>query len=50
MDPKFPYLFYTNETKQKHHELTFLQSDGDVFILCAQDRHIHFKYKMTQTS
>jgi hypothetical protein len=51
-DPKFPYLFDMNETKQKHHELIFLQSEGDVFILRAQDRHIfnHFKYKMMQTS
>jgi hypothetical protein len=23
-DPKFPYLFYMNEAKQKHDELTFL--------------------------
>jgi hypothetical protein len=23
-DPKFPYLFYTNEAKQKHNESTFL--------------------------
>jgi hypothetical protein len=28
-----------NETKQKHNELTFLRSEGGVFILCAQDRH-----------
>ncbi len=38
-DPKFPYLFYTNEVKQKHHELTFVQSERDVFILHAQKRH-----------
>ncbi len=38
-DPKFPYLFYTNEVKQKHNALAFLQSEGDVFILQAQDRH-----------
>jgi hypothetical protein len=38
-DPKFPYLFYTNEAKQKHNEKAFLRSEGDVFILCAQDRH-----------
>jgi hypothetical protein len=38
-DPKFPYLFYTNEVKQKHNASAFLQSEGDVFILCAQDRH-----------
>jgi hypothetical protein len=38
-DPKFPYLFYTNEVKQKHNESTFLRSEGDVFILCAQDKH-----------
>jgi hypothetical protein len=28
-----------NETKQEHNESTFLLSEGDVFILCAQDRH-----------
>jgi uncharacterized protein YdeI (YjbR/CyaY-like superfamily) len=28
---KFPYLFYTNEAKQKHNELTFFQNEGDVF-------------------
>ncbi len=39
IDPKFPYLFYTNETKQKRNELIFLRSEGDVFILHAQDRH-----------
>jgi hypothetical protein len=38
-DPKFPYLFYKNEAKQKHNESFFLQNEGDVFILCAQDRH-----------
>ncbi len=38
-DLKFPYLFYMNETKQKQNESTFLQNEGDVFILCAQDRH-----------
>jgi hypothetical protein len=38
-DPKFPYLFYTNEAKQKHNESIFLQSERDVFILHAQDRH-----------
>jgi hypothetical protein len=31
--------FYTNEAKQKHNESTFLQSEGGVFILHAQDRH-----------
>jgi hypothetical protein len=30
-DPKFPYLFYTNEAKQKHNESTFFQNEGDVF-------------------
>jgi hypothetical protein len=34
-DPKFPYLFYTNETKQKHNELAFFRIEEDVFILCA---------------
>jgi len=34
-DPKFPLLFYTNETKQKQNELAFLQNEGDVFILHA---------------
>ncbi len=38
-DPNFPYLFYMNEAKQKHNESTFLQSERDVFILHAQDRH-----------
>ncbi len=37
-DPKFPYLFYTDETNKKHNESTF-QNEGDVFILCAQDKH-----------
>jgi len=30
-DPKISYLFDMNETKQKHKELTFFQSEGDVF-------------------
>jgi hypothetical protein len=34
-DPKFSYLFYMNETKQKHNESTFLWGEGDVFILHA---------------
>jgi hypothetical protein len=34
-DPKFPHLFYMNETKQKHNELGFLWSEMDVFILHA---------------
>jgi hypothetical protein len=38
-DPNFPYLFYTNEVKQKHNEKAFLRSEGDVFILRAQNRH-----------
>ncbi len=38
-DLKFPYLFYMNEAKQNQNESTFLQSERDVFILCAQDRH-----------
>jgi hypothetical protein len=38
-DPKFPCLFYTKEAKQKHNESAFIQSEGDVFILHAQDRH-----------
>jgi hypothetical protein len=28
-----------NEAKQKDNESAFLRSEGDVFILCAQDRH-----------
>jgi hypothetical protein len=28
-----------NETKQKHNELAFFRSEGDVFILHAQDKH-----------
>jgi hypothetical protein len=38
-DPKFPYLFYTNEARLKHNELTFLQSDGDVYIFHVEDKH-----------
>ncbi len=38
-DPKLSYLFYTNQANQKHNESTFLQSEGDVFILCAQYKH-----------
>jgi hypothetical protein len=38
-DPKFPYLFYTNEAKQNHNESVFLWNERDVFILHAQDRH-----------
>ncbi len=38
-DPKFPHLFYMNEAKQKHNESTFLRSEGDVFIVRAQDIH-----------
>ncbi len=38
-NPNFPYLFYMNETKQKHNESTFLWNEGDVFILRAQNRH-----------
>jgi hypothetical protein len=38
-DPKLPYSFYTNETRLKHNESTFLQSDGNVCIFCAQDKH-----------
>ncbi len=37
-DLKLSYLFYMNETKQNHNESAFLQSEGDVFILCEQDR------------
>jgi hypothetical protein len=49
-DWKFPYLFYTNEAKQKHNGSTFLQNEGDVFISCAQVyimMHVlnHFNYK-----
>jgi len=39
-DPKFSYLFYMNETKQKYNEWAFLRSERDVFILRAQDRHL----------
>jgi hypothetical protein len=28
-----------NEAKQKHNESTFFRNEGDVFILCAQDKH-----------
>jgi hypothetical protein len=38
-DLKFPYVFYTNEAKQKHNESTFLRNERDVFILRAQYRH-----------
>ncbi len=38
-DPKLPYLFYTNETRLKHNELTFLRNDGDVCIFCVEDKH-----------
>jgi len=38
-DPKFPYLFYTNEARLKHNELTCLQSDGDVYIFHVEDKH-----------
>jgi hypothetical protein len=38
-DPKFPYLFYTNESRLKHNESTFLGSDGDVYIFCVEDKH-----------
>ncbi len=37
--PNDPYLFYMNEAKQKHNELVFFWSEGDVFILRAQDKH-----------
>jgi hypothetical protein len=40
-DPKFSYLFYTNETRSKHNELTFLQETiDDVYIFHKQDRNI----------
>jgi hypothetical protein len=38
-DPIFPYLFYTNEARLKHNELTFLRSDGDVYIFHVEDKH-----------
>ncbi len=38
-DPKFSYLSYMNETKQKHNESAFFRSERDVFVLCAQDRY-----------
>jgi hypothetical protein len=40
-----------NETKQKYNELTFLRSEGDVFILHAQDKYSNTcRYKMIQFS
>jgi hypothetical protein len=33
------FHIYTNETKKKRNELTFLQNEGDVFILRAQNKH-----------
>jgi hypothetical protein len=38
-DPKFPYLFYTNESRLKHNESTFLPSDGNVYIFHVKDKH-----------
>jgi hypothetical protein len=38
-NPKFPYLFYTNEARLKHNESTFLWSDEDVYIFHAKDKH-----------
>ncbi len=42
-DPKISYLFYMKETKQKHNELAFFQSEGDVFgsqhIIMSQKGH-----------
>ncbi len=34
-NPKFSYLFYMNETRQKHNESTFPWSERDVFIFHA---------------
>ncbi len=38
-DPNFPYLFYTNDSRLKHNESTFLRSDGDVYIFRVEDKH-----------
>jgi hypothetical protein len=38
-DPNFQYLFYTNESRLKHNESTFLRSDGDVYIFHVKDKH-----------
>jgi hypothetical protein len=38
-DPKFQYIFYINEVRLKHNESIFLKIDGDMYILCAQDKH-----------
>jgi hypothetical protein len=54
-DLKFPYLFYTNEIKQKHNESAFLQIEG-MYSYCVHKIDImihvlnHFNYKMMQTS
>ncbi len=40
-----------NETKQKYNQLIFLQNEGDVFILHAQDKYYDkCPYKMIQSS
>jgi hypothetical protein len=54
-DPKIPYLFYTNEARLKHNELTVLQSDGDVYIFHVEYKHhdtcpTHFSCKMIRIS
>jgi hypothetical protein len=38
-DPNFPYLFYTNESRLKRNESSFLRSDGNVYIFHVEDKH-----------
>jgi hypothetical protein len=50
-DPKFPYLFYTNEAKQKDNELVFFKVEG-MYSYCVHMIDImihvlnHFNYKI----
>ncbi len=38
-DPKLPYLFYINEARFKHNESNLLQSDGNIYIFRAKNKH-----------
>jgi hypothetical protein len=38
-DPKLTYLFYTNETRLKHNESTFLWNHEDVYLFHVEDKH-----------
>jgi hypothetical protein len=38
-DPKFQYIFHINHVRLKHNESIFLKTNGDMYILCAQDKH-----------